>query len=251
MQHAGAVVRALGKADDGAIDGVARLHFEPTAFIATGDDTFTALGIDPFLEGLQHAFGTAGGDRLHRRDAVAALEEGLNFLPRAGEGSGDLVAIELDQIEDSKGELRDLGRARGLASDARDIVHASAFAIGVAHVQLTGDDGVFDAAFFQKGRGFIEQRQSHAHGAAGDRVEHRHCRDRQHPDEQRQRFTQAMDEKERRYGERYPLDEDFLAAMAHMPDACGVALGFDRLVMLASGAARVDQVVWTPTGSDA
>ena len=71
------------------------------------------------------------------------------------------------------------------------------------------------------------------------------------PDEQRQRFTQAMDEKERRYGERYPLDEDFLAAMAHMPDACGVALGFDRLVMLASGAARVDQVVWTPTGSDA
>jgi hypothetical protein len=35
------------------------------------------------------------------------------------------------------------------------------------------------------------------------------------PDEQRQRFTQAMDEKERRYGERYPLDEDFLAAMAH------------------------------------
>ena len=69
--------------------------------------------------------------------------------------------------------------------------------------------------------------------------------------EQRQRFTQAMDEKERRYGERYPLDEDFLAAMTHMPDACGVALGFDRLVMLASGATRVDQVVWTPTGGEA
>lgn len=70
-------------------------------------------------------------------------------------------------------------------------------------------------------------------------------------DEQRRRFTQAMDEKERRYGERYPLDEDFLAAMAYMPDACGVALGFDRLVMLASGATRVDQVVWTPAGGDA
>lgn len=66
--------------------------------------------------------------------------------------------------------------------------------------------------------------------------------------EQRLRFTQAMDEKERRYGERYPLDEDFLAAMTHMPEACGVALGFDRLVMLASGATRVDQVVWTPPG---
>lgn len=65
-------------------------------------------------------------------------------------------------------------------------------------------------------------------------------------DEQRRRFTAAMDEKERRYGERYPLDEDFLAAMARMPEACGVALGFDRLVMLASGATRIDQVVWTP-----
>jgi lysyl-tRNA synthetase class 2 len=64
--------------------------------------------------------------------------------------------------------------------------------------------------------------------------------------EQRRRFTLAMDEKQRRYGERYPLDEDFLAAVICMPQASGVALGFDRLVMLASGAASVDQVVWTP-----
>jgi lysyl-tRNA synthetase class 2 len=64
--------------------------------------------------------------------------------------------------------------------------------------------------------------------------------------EQRRRFELAMDDKERLYGERYPLDEDFLAALAAMPQACGVALGFDRLVMLASGARRIDQVVWTP-----
>jgi lysyl-tRNA synthetase class 2 len=64
--------------------------------------------------------------------------------------------------------------------------------------------------------------------------------------EQRRRFTSAMDEKQRRYGERYPLDEDFLAAVARMPEASGVALGFDRLVMLASGASSIDQVVWTP-----
>ena len=55
-----------------------------------------------------------------------------------------------------------------------------------------------------------------------------------------------MDEKERVYGERYPLDEDFLAALAHMPAASGVALGFDRLVMLAAGAPNIDQVLWTP-----
>jgi lysyl-tRNA synthetase class 2 len=69
--------------------------------------------------------------------------------------------------------------------------------------------------------------------------------------EQRHRFTAAMDEKERRYGERYPLDDDFLAAVAHMPEASGVALGFDRLVMLASGAPRIDQVVWTPPAGEA
>jgi lysyl-tRNA synthetase class 2 len=68
--------------------------------------------------------------------------------------------------------------------------------------------------------------------------------------EQRRRFTLAMDEKQRRYGERYPLDEDFLAAVANMPEACGVALGFDRLVMLASGASSVDQVVWTPPAGE-
>lgn len=70
-------------------------------------------------------------------------------------------------------------------------------------------------------------------------------------DEQRRRFTDAMDEKQRRYGERYPLDEDFLSAVAQMPEASGVALGFDRLVMLASGATRVDQVVWTQPAGDA
>ena len=68
--------------------------------------------------------------------------------------------------------------------------------------------------------------------------------------EQRRRFEAAMAEKQRRYGERYPLDEEFLCAVAEMPDASGVALGFDRLVMLASGAVRVDQVVWTPPAGE-
>jgi lysyl-tRNA synthetase class 2 len=68
--------------------------------------------------------------------------------------------------------------------------------------------------------------------------------------EQRRRFAQAMEEKSRRYGERYPLDEEFLAAVGKMPEASGVALGFDRLVMLASGALRIDQVVWTPPAGE-
>ncbi|WP_290691079.1 MULTISPECIES: EF-P lysine aminoacylase EpmA [unclassified Haematobacter] len=64
--------------------------------------------------------------------------------------------------------------------------------------------------------------------------------------EQRRRFIAEMDEKQRVYGERYPLDEDFLAALPQMPPASGIALGFDRLVMLATGAPRIDMVVWTP-----
>jgi lysyl-tRNA synthetase class 2 len=68
-------------------------------------------------------------------------------------------------------------------------------------------------------------------------------------DEQRSRLEAEMIKKEARYGERYPLDEDFLAALAQMPPAAGCALGFDRLVMLATGATRIDQVIWTPSNS--
>ncbi|HTL64156.1 MAG TPA: EF-P lysine aminoacylase EpmA [Pseudolabrys sp.] len=65
--------------------------------------------------------------------------------------------------------------------------------------------------------------------------------------EQRTRFEAAMTEKEKLYNERYPIDEDFLAALAGMPPASGIALGFDRLVMLATGAQGIDQVIWAPT----
>jgi lysyl-tRNA synthetase class 2 len=66
------------------------------------------------------------------------------------------------------------------------------------------------------------------------------------PVEQRRRFEAEMDVKQRVHGERYPLDEEFLAALALMPPASGVALGFDRLVMLATGAPRIDDVIWAP-----
>ncbi len=69
--------------------------------------------------------------------------------------------------------------------------------------------------------------------------------------EQRHRFELEMAEKARVYGETYPLDEDFLAALAIMPEASGIALGFDRLVMLATGAARIDQVIWAPVAETA
>lgn len=66
------------------------------------------------------------------------------------------------------------------------------------------------------------------------------------PAEQRRRFEADMAEQQGIYGASAPIDEDFLDAVAHMPDACGAALGFDRLVMLATGADSVEGVQWTP-----
>jgi lysyl-tRNA synthetase class 2 len=66
------------------------------------------------------------------------------------------------------------------------------------------------------------------------------------PAEQRRRFQAEMAEKARLYGETYPIDEDFLQALALMPPASGAALGLDRLVMLATGAQCIEQVIWTP-----
>jgi lysyl-tRNA synthetase class 2 len=64
---------------------------------------------------------------------------------------------------------------------------------------------------------------------------------------QRTRFEADMDLKQRLYGERYPIDEDFLAALeAGMPAASGIALGVDRLVMLATHAPAIEDVLWAP-----
>lgn len=64
---------------------------------------------------------------------------------------------------------------------------------------------------------------------------------------QRTRLTADMDEKERLYGLRWPVDPDFLAALDHgLPDCSGIALGFDRLVMLATGARHIEDVLWLP-----
>ncbi len=66
------------------------------------------------------------------------------------------------------------------------------------------------------------------------------------PAVQRRRFAAEMAAQQRIYGTSYPIDQDFLSALAEMPDASGAALGFDRLMMLATGADSVESVQWTP-----
>jgi lysyl-tRNA synthetase class 2 len=68
-----------------------------------------------------------------------------------------------------------------------------------------------------------------------------------HAATQRARFEADRARKRALYGYDYPVDEDFIAALDHgMPESAGIALGVDRLVMLATGAASIDEVLWAP-----
>jgi lysyl-tRNA synthetase class 2 len=65
--------------------------------------------------------------------------------------------------------------------------------------------------------------------------------------EQRRRFDAETALKQALYGQTYPIDEDFMAALAYgMPESAGIALGFDRLVMLCTGAETIEDVLWAP-----
>jgi elongation factor P--(R)-beta-lysine ligase len=65
--------------------------------------------------------------------------------------------------------------------------------------------------------------------------------------EQRARFERDLAARSAHGQARNPLDENLLAALGNgLPDCAGVALGFDRLVMLATRADRIDRVMWTP-----
>ena len=72
------------------------------------------------------------------------------------------------------------------------------------------------------------------------------------PAEQRARLEHDMAERVRLHGSAaaWPVDQDFLAALEHgMPAASGIAMGFDRLAMLVSGARRIADVQWLPWNS--
>lgn len=65
--------------------------------------------------------------------------------------------------------------------------------------------------------------------------------------EQRRRFEADLGRKQALYGHTYPIDEDFLSALSYgMPESAGIALGLDRLVMLCTGAASIEDVLWAP-----
>ncbi len=64
--------------------------------------------------------------------------------------------------------------------------------------------------------------------------------------EQRARYEDEMALKKKLYGETYPPDEEFFKALQHMPESAGIALGVDRLIMLATGTDDISDVLWAP-----
>jgi elongation factor P--(R)-beta-lysine ligase len=153
------------------------------------------------------------------RDRLAAMAETAGITPRSDDTWSDIFAKVLTALIEPR-----LGNGRATLLTEYPAVEA-ALAQRTAHDARLAERFELYCCGVELANGFGELTDA---------------------DEQRQRLEAEMVKKEWRYGERYPLDEDFLAALASMPPASGCALGFDRLVMLAAGATRIDQVIWTP-----
>ena len=200
-----------------------------TALAASGNDRlrWRDQQCDPFAEAeiltLTEAFdrycGIALAAVLDDRDALAAAVGGLGITVAADDDWSDLFSkVIVTRIEPH------LGHGRLTLLSRYPLTQA-------ALARPCGDDPRFAERFEMYACG-VEL--ANGFGELTDAAE------------QRRRFVAEMDAKERLYGRRYPLDEDFLAALATMPDASGVALGFDRLAMLCLGAAHINDVIWTP-----
>ena len=212
------------------------------------------------------------------KDSVTLCHEALNATGRTslvwkGEQCGAFAEPEFLTLTEA------FDRYAGIDLDSllddRDAFHAAAQAAGVG---LTGEmswSDIFSAVLVTKieprlgfGRLTVLWRYPVCEAALAcaceddprfaDRFELYACgvelangfRELTDPVEQRARFQADMDLKAEIYGERYPLDEEFLEALATMPPASGVALGFDRLVMLVVGAQNINQVLWTPVSTN-
>ena len=193
---------------------------QPSARVELANAAAQLLGID--------IAATIGPDGRGNRAALASQLQHIGWTVRDDETWGDLLSKVLVEIEQCcsriDGIITDDGVQRPfiltgypacmspLARTASDPAWAQRFELFACGVELAN--------------GFGEEND---------------------PEKVRNGLGREMDEKERLYAQRYPIDEDFIEALALMPTGtAGCALGFDRLVMLATGAAHIDQILWTP-----
>ncbi|KUO54947.1 MAG: elongation factor P--(R)-beta-lysine ligase [Alphaproteobacteria bacterium BRH_c36] len=163
------------------------------------------------------------------RDALAAAARSVDIASAADETWGDIfskVMVEAERRYPGLPELRTPdNKERPLILDQFPAVMSPLARPSPGDPRFAGRFEVF-AAGIELANGFAENNDA---------------------EQVRRRLEAEMDEKQRLYGERYPIDDDFIAALSMVPSGtAGCALGFDRLVMLATGATHIDQIIWTP-----
>lgn len=219
------------------------------------DEPYEAVMADA-LALLAAAASSAGNDRLVYRDRSAdpfAEAERLTVADAfAGFAGIDLLAT-IDRQGD-RDRLADAAVAKGIRVAADDnwsdifsriLVEKIEPNLGIGRPTILYEYPLIEAALARQKPGDARVAERFELYACGVELANG-FNELTDPLEQRRRFAAEMDERQRVYGERYPIDEDFLAALAAMPQASGVALGLDRLVMLATGAPRIDFVQWMP-----
>jgi lysyl-tRNA synthetase class 2 len=163
----------------------------------------------------------AGADVLGTAGDAAALARAAGARLREGEGWEDLFfRLLLERVEPHLGRERPIflthwpaAQAALARRDPADPRVALRFELFVCGLELANAFEELTDAAEQRARFLADRARRHALNGAED----------------------------------WQLDEDFLAALAHgMPAAAGIALGFDRLAMIASNASKIEQVLWLP-----
>lgn len=248
----GAVAVPTGAADRLTVAEAFQRHagIDLLRTIATDDAATFSASPDNTDAALNSPSPSRGGDRGGGLDACASGTTPPPTPPRQGEGSKPSQFV----VQVDREALAEQVRARGFTvrdGDSWSDLFARVLAaeiepkLGVGQPQILFEYPAVEAA--------LARPSPHDPGVA-ERFELYCCGvelangfgELTDPVAQRANLEAQMTLKEKIYGERYPIDEDFLAALADMPPASGCALGFDRLVMLAAGATHIDQVLWTP-----
>jgi lysyl-tRNA synthetase class 2 len=167
----------------------------------------------------------------------------------------DLLATTRDPAKPNAAELAVAARRIGIAPHAGDDWEALFFRIFLEHVEPHLGIGTPTILYDYPLSMAALSRRSARDPRLAERFELYVCGlelangfgELTDPVEQRSRFIADQARKQTLYGETYPIDEDFLAALAHgLPPCAGIALGFDRLVMLCTGAGNIEDVLWAP-----
>ena len=166
----------------------------------------------------------------------------------------DLLALMDDDVEPGPGPLIEAARAIGVWANDRDRWEDAFFRVFLAVVEPELGIGA-PTILYDYPAPMAALSRLRPGGVLAERFEVFACglelangyTELTDPAEQRVRFERDRARRAAHFGAAYPIDEDFMAALVSgLPDCAGIALGIDRLVMLATGAGHIEDVLWAP-----